>query len=107
MANLCSVQEIREIYDNSPLRNVKDKAEDHETDGNRKPVEGECPICFMEFNPNEEEIVWCRAACGNNIHKTCFQQWAATQNSQGVRCVYWYVCSLDQRELIHTDNRLP
>ncbi|BCS28967.1 RING finger protein [Aspergillus puulaauensis] len=80
--------EIREIYDNSPLRNVKDKAEDHETDGNRKPVEGECPICFMEFNPSEEEIVWCRAACGNNIHKTCFQQWAATQNSQGIRCVY-------------------
>ncbi|OJJ03760.1 hypothetical protein ASPVEDRAFT_43266 [Aspergillus versicolor CBS 583.65] len=80
--------EIREIYDNSPLRNVKDKVEDHETDGNRKPVEGECPICFMEFNPSEEEIVWCRAACGNNIHKTCFQQWAATQNAQGVRCVY-------------------
>lgn len=44
----------------------------------------------MEFEPEKEEIVWCRAACGNNIHKTCFQQWAFTQRAQGVRCVLWY-----------------
>ncbi|KAL5000657.1 hypothetical protein BDV10DRAFT_161699 [Aspergillus recurvatus] len=80
--------EIREIYENSPLRNVKDKAEDHDTDGKRKPVEGDCPICFMEFEPDKEDIVWCRAACGNNIHKACFQKWAASSNHQGVRCVY-------------------
>ncbi|KAL5340029.1 hypothetical protein BJX70DRAFT_397265 [Aspergillus crustosus] len=80
--------ELREIYEKSPLRQVKDKAEDHDTDGKRKPVEGDCPICFTEFEPETESIVWCRAACGNNIHKTCFQQWAATQNAQGVRCVY-------------------
>ncbi|KAL4782371.1 hypothetical protein BJX76DRAFT_291934 [Aspergillus varians] len=80
--------ELREIYENSPLRHVKDKEEDHDTDGKRKPVEGDCPICFMEFEPDKEDIVWCRAACGNNIHKACFQQWAATQNAQGVRCVY-------------------
>ncbi|KAL4921141.1 hypothetical protein BDW62DRAFT_140320 [Aspergillus aurantiobrunneus] len=80
--------EIREIYENSPLRNVKDKAEHHDTDGKRKAVEGDCPICFMEFEPDKENIVWCRAACGNNIHKSCFQQWASTQNDQGVRCVY-------------------
>ncbi|KAL4957868.1 hypothetical protein BDW69DRAFT_141314 [Aspergillus filifer] len=80
--------EIREIYENSPLRDVKDKAEDHDTDGKRRPVEGDCPICFMEFEPETEDIVWCRAACGNNIHKTCFQKWAASQNHQGVRCVY-------------------
>ncbi|KAL4879743.1 hypothetical protein BJY04DRAFT_88923 [Aspergillus karnatakaensis] len=80
--------ELREIYEKSPLRQVKDKVEDHDTDGKRKPVEGDCPICFMEFEPDKEAIVWCKAACGNNIHKTCFQQWAATQNAQGVRCVY-------------------
>ncbi|KAL3437740.1 hypothetical protein BDV09DRAFT_149467 [Aspergillus tetrazonus] len=80
--------ELREIYENSPLRNVKDKAEDHDTDGKRKPVEGDCPICFMEFEPDKEDIVWCRAACGNNIHKACFQKWAASSNNQGVRCVY-------------------
>ncbi|KAL4963257.1 RING finger protein [Aspergillus stella-maris] len=80
--------EIREIYENSPLRDVKDKSEDHDTAGKRKPVDGDCPICFMEFEPETEDIVWCRAACGNNIHKTCFQKWAASQNHQGVRCVY-------------------
>lgn len=58
--------------------------------GKRKPVEGDCPICFMEFGRNEE-IVWCKAACGNNIHKKCFDQWAATTRQSGVRCVYWYV----------------
>ncbi|KAL4809114.1 hypothetical protein BDV18DRAFT_94740 [Aspergillus unguis] len=79
--------EIREIYEKSPLRDVKDKAEDHDTEGKRKPIEGDCPICFMEFEPGED-IVWCRAACGNNIHKACFQQWAATKHHQGVRCVY-------------------
>ncbi|RDW59317.1 RING finger protein [Aspergillus mulundensis] len=79
--------EIREIYEKSTLRQVKDKVEDHDTDGKRKPIEGDCPICFMEFEP-KEDIVWCRAACGNNIHKTCFQKWAATSNQQGVRCVY-------------------
>ncbi|KAL2868470.1 RING finger protein [Aspergillus lucknowensis] len=80
--------ELREIYQNSPLRHVKEKSEEPDTNGNRKPVEGDCPICFMEFEPGKEDIVWCRAACGNNIHKTCFQKWAATQNAQGVRCVY-------------------
>ncbi|KAL2785856.1 hypothetical protein BJX66DRAFT_49202 [Aspergillus keveii] len=80
--------ELSEIYENSPLRHVKEKAEESETDGKRKPVEGDCPICFMEFEPGKENIIWCRAACGNNVHANCFQKWAATQNSRGVRCVY-------------------
>lgn len=32
----------------------------------------------MEFE-DDEEIVWCRAACGNNVHKACFDQWARTK----------------------------
>lgn len=47
----------------------------------------------MEFEPDKEDIVWCKAACGNNIHKVCFDKWAATQRAQGVRCVYWCVLS--------------
>ncbi|RAH61855.1 RING finger domain protein [Aspergillus piperis CBS 112811] len=79
--------ELREMYNGSPISREQASAEENK-DGNRKPVEGDCPICFMEFEPDKEEIVWCRAACGNNIHKTCFQKWAATQQAQGVRCVY-------------------
>ncbi|GFF92747.1 RING finger domain protein (Znf1), putative [Aspergillus udagawae] len=78
--------ELREMYQSSPLSSQKEQSEDN--NGKRKPIEGDCPICFMELEPEKDEIVWCRAACGNNIHKACFQQWAATQNAQGVRCVY-------------------
>jgi hypothetical protein len=84
----CS-KELREIFSNAPP-NPKDSSSDDE-DGKRKPIEGDCPICFMEFEPEKEEIVWCRSACGNNIHKTCFNQWAATSTADGIRCVYWYV----------------
>lgn len=75
------------MYQGSPLSRVENtSAEDN--DGNRKSIEGDCPICFMEFEP-DEELVWCKAACGNNIHKACFEQWVATSRSSGVRCVYW------------------
>ncbi|GKZ49275.1 hypothetical protein AbraIFM66951_001679 [Aspergillus brasiliensis] len=80
-------KELREMYGSSPISREQANAEENK-DGNRKPVEGDCPICFMEFEPDKEEIVWCQAACGNNIHKACFQKWAATQQAQGVRCVY-------------------
>ncbi|RDW60802.1 hypothetical protein BP6252_12185 [Coleophoma cylindrospora] len=55
-------------------------------DGNRKPVEGDCPICVMEFEEGES-IVWCKAACGNNIHKQCFEQWARSKPGKTL-CVY-------------------
>ncbi|KAL8931459.1 MAG: hypothetical protein Q9216_007196 [Gyalolechia sp. 2 TL-2023] len=56
---------------------------------NRKEIAGDCPICFMEFEPETEEIVWCKAACGNNIHKHCFEQWAKSQKRiSDVKCVY-------------------
>ena len=47
-------------------------------DGNRKPISDDCPICFMEFE-EDENIVWDRAGCGNNIHAACFDQWAKTK----------------------------
>ncbi|KAH8821202.1 putative RING finger domain protein [Xylogone sp. PMI_703] len=52
----------------------------------RKPIEGDCPICMMEME-TQEEIVWCQGACGNNVHKNCFQQWAKTKTGE-VKCVY-------------------
>lgn len=59
--------------------------------GNRKPIEGDCPICVVEFEPADgEEIVYCKAACGNNVHKQCFEQWAATKKkgSDAVTCPF-------------------
>ncbi|KAL0938073.1 ring finger domain containing protein [Colletotrichum truncatum] len=69
--------ELKDIFDNAP---PIDTPSDSSKDKNRKPVEGDCPICFCELeSESKETIVWCRAACGQNIHKTCFETWAATK----------------------------
>ena len=79
--------ELREIFDNAgPL--PTDTIEDSDKNGKRKPVEGDCPICCCELESETEQIVWCRAACGNNLHKDCFDQWAATKRGGKVPCPY-------------------
>ncbi|KAJ6122472.1 hypothetical protein N7512_004937 [Penicillium capsulatum] len=78
--------ELREMYQGSPLIRVKSTSTENK-DGKRKPIEGDCPVCYMEFQ-SHESTVWCKASCGNNVHKDCFEKWAATTRSSGVRCVY-------------------
>ncbi|EEP80761.1 conserved hypothetical protein [Uncinocarpus reesii 1704] len=78
--------ELCDIFDNAPLSPVESASNDGQ--GKRKPIDGDCPICFMEFDAANDEVVWCKAACGNNIHKACFQQWVASQAGKEVRCVY-------------------
>ncbi|OLN86552.1 E3 ubiquitin-protein ligase Zswim2 [Colletotrichum chlorophyti] len=69
--------ELREIFENAP---PIDRPANGSKDKNRKPVEGDCPICFCEFkDESKESIVWCRAACGQNMHQGCFETWAATK----------------------------
>jgi Anaphase-promoting complex subunit 11 RING-H2 finger len=75
----------------------------------RKPIEGECHICFLSLRdeevveeeeeeeqepqtdntattdsaPNdsdEETLVWCRSQCGYNFHKTCLDTWTNSQH---------------------------
>ena len=80
--------ELREIFAKAPPL-PSETAESEKQDGNRKPVEGECPICVVDFEPHSgEAIVYCKAACGNNIHQTCFQQWAATKRGGSVTCPF-------------------
>lgn len=72
--------ELREIFEKAPPI----PAADADTTGsNRKPYspDEDCPICCMPFEPEKEEIVFCEAACGNNVHKECFEQWAATKTA--------------------------
>lgn len=71
--------ELREIFAGSPaLSSEIAEEENTPTDGNRKELGGDCPICFTEFE-QDEDITYCRAACGNNIHKACFDQWERTK----------------------------
>ena len=105
--------ELKEMFERAPLPSVErgqvreDGMEDGEggeakaakagsevdasTGTRRKSTEDcDCPICFMPFEEDEaDEIVWCRAACGNNVHKACFEQWARAQGQRDVKCVYW------------------
>jgi hypothetical protein len=85
--------ELREIFANAPLVEHDDAGGvgGSEKDGRRrrKPLEGDCPICFCELEEEggggtggEGQVVWCRAACGQNIHKSCFETWAATKRRQ-------------------------
>ncbi|KAL8711617.1 MAG: hypothetical protein Q9220_004027 [cf. Caloplaca sp. 1 TL-2023] len=90
--------ELQRIFDAAPMPAATDadaavasgiEAQDSHAPSNRKEISGDCPICFMEFEPEEgEEIVWCKAACGNNIHKHCFEQWARSSKGKKVKCVY-------------------
>ena len=76
--NAFLTEELKQIFSNSPALPAEIVNDDEPQDGNRKPIEDDCPTCCMEFEDGED-IVWCRAACGNNVHKGCFDQWARTK----------------------------
>jgi hypothetical protein len=37
---------------------------------------------------SDEELVWCKASCGQNFHKDCFEQWKMSKHGGRVTCVY-------------------
>ncbi|KXL46864.1 hypothetical protein M433DRAFT_64993 [Acidomyces richmondensis BFW] len=94
--------ELREIFAGAPLlpsETVGEGKEDGED--KQKPLEGECPICVCDFEPESREaVVYCRAACGNNVHRGCFEQWAATKKRGGeaVTCPFCRALWEDEKE---------
>ncbi|KAK5746377.1 hypothetical protein LTR17_000757 [Elasticomyces elasticus] len=72
--NAFLTSELHEIFDNAPELPVDIAAKEEPTDGNRKPLTDDCPICFMDFE-GDKKAVYCRNSCGNNIHTVCFKQW--------------------------------
>ncbi|RDA86198.1 hypothetical protein CP532_3477 [Ophiocordyceps camponoti-leonardi (nom. inval.)] len=53
-----------------------------EGEARRRPIEGDCSICFCELQGDDPQpIVWCRAECGQNIHRQCMDTWL--QSSEG------------------------
>ena len=77
--------ELEEIFARAPPIPT-DLAEDSK--GSRKPTDGECPICYFDLDEAHNKLVWCKAQCGHNLHKSCFDQWAKSQGGKEVRCVY-------------------
>jgi hypothetical protein len=81
--------ELREVIKNAPpIPGVETDGKDgtETIDGNRKPIEGECPICYDDLD-DKETIVYCKASCGNNVHKTCMQNWMAASRGKAT-CPY-------------------
>jgi hypothetical protein len=82
--------ELREVLKNAPrIPGVETDPTDAQgkQDGNRKPIEGECPICYDDLEPEKDAIVYCKASCGNNVHKGCMQKWIATSRTKAT-CPY-------------------
>lgn len=97
--------ELAEIFANSPAspQSSDGSAADTSRAGKQKPIEGDCPVCVMEFEAGED-IVWCKAACGNNVHKACFQQWAKSKPGE-VKCVYCRTPWKGDEEMVKTISK--
>ncbi|KAI8934263.1 hypothetical protein NX059_009006 [Plenodomus lindquistii] len=83
--------ELRELIKNAPPipgveTDGKDGTEKEGEDTNRKPIEGECPICYDELE-DKEHTVYCKSSCGNNVHKDCMQKWIAISKGSAT-CPY-------------------
>jgi hypothetical protein len=82
--------ELREVLENAPPSpGVDTDSKDAQggQDGNRKPIEGECPICYDDLEPGKDAIVYCQTSCGNNVHKSCMQKWIAMAKNKAT-CPY-------------------
>jgi hypothetical protein len=82
--------ELTTIFANAPVTKKADSESPSlstEIGGTRKPVEGDCPVCVMPFEEGED-LVWCKAACGQNVHRACFGQWQKSKPGQTAKCVY-------------------
>ncbi|KAI1359380.1 hypothetical protein F5Y08DRAFT_80485 [Xylaria arbuscula] len=75
--------ELRGIFMHAPDIEISEDSSSSSNnqphDPSRKAIEGDCPICFTPFEGPEDTTVYCRATCGQNIHKECFKMWAATK----------------------------
>jgi len=82
--------EITEILTNAPPIPSKHTNDEPAL---RKPIAEDCPICSFDFIADDEQIIYCKAACGNNIHKACFDKWAASRvlTGGGITCPFWCV----------------
>ncbi|OQE08543.1 hypothetical protein PENVUL_c009G03219 [Penicillium vulpinum] len=79
--------ELREMIASSSLDRIVETSGIIST-GRSKPIEGECPICFNDFNSNQETM--CCQVCDNHVHEACFKNWKATAlgAKDVVRCLF-------------------
>eukprot|EP01083_Nonionella_stella_P186688 684212_1 len=67
-----------------------DEGEEEKGQG-RKPIEGDCCICFDEVKKSDEKkLVYCKDGCGQNMHRDCMMRWGRSKKQKGhdVTCPY-------------------
>ncbi|KAF2740683.1 hypothetical protein EJ04DRAFT_507707 [Polyplosphaeria fusca] len=77
-----TTDELRHIFNAAPLAPALRVKVEETSNPNRKPIEGECPICYMEFEPDAEAISYCKNSCGNNIHTDCINTWVKAKQKE-------------------------
>jgi hypothetical protein len=80
--------ELQSIFESAPDIYASQSQSQEESD-KRKPIEGDCPICYCELKKEGEKkpaLVWCAAACGHNFHAKCFKLWAENKPGADVTC---------------------
>lgn len=64
----------------------RDKNNQQEKDSSRRPIEGDCPICFENLKAADptrpDDVTTFCESCGHNFHKSCVQNWVRAR-SQG------------------------
>lgn len=55
----------------------------HSHEVTRRPITGECGICFDEIQ-SLDDAVWCRRQCGQNVHRGCWNRWSNEQRSRAM-----------------------
>ncbi|PSN63876.1 hypothetical protein BS50DRAFT_558106 [Corynespora cassiicola Philippines] len=80
--------ELRSLFASAPPIPDATTAQAAE-DTNRKPIEGECPICYTEFDADDDRdaVAYCKASCGNNVHAECMAAWRRARSGKAT-CPY-------------------
>jgi ssDNA-binding Zn-finger/Zn-ribbon topoisomerase 1 len=54
----------------------------------RKPIEGECPLCHDAMDLTRSELTFCRSRCGANMHYDCMMNWKEQKvaRSEAITC---------------------
>ncbi|KAJ4365598.1 hypothetical protein N0V83_008218 [Neocucurbitaria cava] len=51
----------------------------------RKPIGGRCPVCHERLHPTLDDITFCSAKCGKNMHLKCMKAWRKRSQAEKPR----------------------
>jgi hypothetical protein len=60
----------------------------------RRPLAENCVICTDACDATRlATLVWCKAVCGQSLHRECFETWRqmCSESGRRLRCPIWYV----------------